>query len=68
MTEKKTTTSKAKKEVDVEPKKSERLVSFKEYFIGKAVRDETKAAIKARLNGKLYMTEKEWDEVLKNSI
>ncbi|MCW6701378.1 hypothetical protein NH288_04680 [Anaerococcus sp. NML200537] len=67
MTEKKITPSKAKKEVNPEPKKSERLVSFREYFLGKNVRDEIKAAIKVRLKGKLYMTNEEWDKVLKEA-
>lgn len=67
VTEKKTTTSKAKKEAKQEPEKSERLVSFREYFLGKNVRDEVKAAIKVRLNGKLYMTNEEWDKVLKEA-
>lgn len=50
-----------------EPEKSERLISFKEYFIGKNVRSETKAAIKIRLGNDLYKSKEEWDLILKEA-
>lgn len=67
MTEKKTTT-KAKQEPVKEIKKSQRLVSFDEYFIGKNVRSEIKAAIKINLKGDFYKEQKDWDEILKEYI
>lgn len=66
MTEKQTAT-KPKKNVTIEPEKSERLMSFKEYFLGKNVRSETKAAIKIRLGNDLYKSEEEWDKILKDA-
>lgn len=66
MTEKQTA-SKAKKNVAKEPEKSERLISFTEYFLGKNVRSETKAAIKIRLKGDLYKSKEEWDLILKEA-
>lgn len=66
MTEKQTATKPKKKQVK-EPVKSERLISFKEYFIGKNVRSETKAAIKIRLKGDLYKSKEEWDKILKEA-
>lgn len=66
MTEKQTATKPRKKQVK-EPEKSKRLISFKEYFLGKNVRSETKAAIKIRLGNELYKTQKEWDKILKEA-
>ncbi|WP_311486614.1 hypothetical protein [uncultured Anaerococcus sp.] len=66
MTEKQTAT-KPKKKQGKEPVKSERLISFKEYFIGKNVRSETKAAIKIRLGNDLYKSKEEWDKILKDA-
>lgn len=68
MTEKKIA-PKAKQEVKKEPQKSKRLISFKEYFIGKGnVRAETKAAIRVKLNGELYKSQEEWDKILAAEI
>ena len=68
MTEKKVQ-RKTKTEEKKVPKKSRRLISFKEYFIGKgSVRAETKAAIKVKLNGDLYKTQEEWDKILAAEI
>lgn len=63
MTERKST-----KKVVKEPEKSQRLISFKEYFLGKDVRSETLAAIKIKLNGSLYKSEKEWDKILTQEL
>lgn len=65
MTEKKILPTIEKAEVKNEPRKSKRLISFKEYFISKGnVRSETKAAIKVKLNGDLYKSQEEWDAIL----
>lgn len=66
MTEKQTATKPKRKQVK-EPVKSERLISFKEYFLGKNVRSETKAAIKIRLGNDLYKSKEEWDKILKEA-
>lgn len=66
MTEKQTATKPKRKQVK-EPVKSERLISFKEYFLGKNVRSETKAAIKIRLENDLYKSKEEWDKILKEA-
>ncbi|WP_311481091.1 hypothetical protein [uncultured Anaerococcus sp.] len=66
MTEKQTAT-KTKKDTAKEPEKSGRLVSFTEYFLGKNVRSETKAAIKIRIGNDLYKSKEEWDLILKEA-
>lgn len=66
MTEKQTATKPKRKQAK-EPEKSKRLISFKEYFLGKNVRSETKAAIKIRLGNDLYKSKEEWDKILKEA-
>lgn len=67
MTEKKEATKQVK-ETTKEPKKSQRLISFKEYFLGKDVREETKARIKIQLKGSLYRSQEEWDKILAQTL
>lgn len=55
-------TTKEKPKVAI--KKTQKLISFKEFFIGKNYRDERKAAFKVFLNGKLNHTNEEWEKLL----
>ena len=66
MTEKARTTRKSapKKEVQ-QPKKSQQLIGFKEFFLGTDYRSVRKAAFKMWLDGKMYHSNEEWQRLLK---
>lgn len=50
------------------PEKSKRLVHIDEFFIGKDIRPETRAAIKMRLDKDVFKSEDEWKELLKEYL
>lgn len=62
----KRTTEKEVEKKEHKPEKSKRLVHFDEFFIGKDIRPEAKAAIKMKLDGEIYKTESEWKELVKD--
>lgn len=50
------------------PEKSKRLVHIDEFFIGKPIRPEAKAAIKMKIEKDVYKSEDEWKELLKEYL
>lgn len=62
--EKKPAETKKKEIKQVKIEKSKKLISFKEFFTGRNLREERKAAFKISLNGKLYHSEEEWRDLL----
>ena len=50
----------------IKVKKTERLISFNEFFAGREMREGRKAAFKMILDGDLNHTLKEWEKLLED--
>lgn len=62
--EKKPAETKKKEVKQIKIERSKKLISFKEFFAGRNLREERKAAFKISLDGKLYHSEEEWKKLL----
>lgn len=61
--EKKKTEVKKKEVKFPEIKRSKRLISFREFLLGKPMREERKAAFEMFLNGEKCHSQEEWDKL-----
>ncbi len=66
--EKKTLNKDTKSKPIQKIEKSKRLISFREFMLGKDLRRELKASFNIWLDGKDYATNEDWEKLLKEFL